>query len=184
MPRRPAAYPPVYREQIIALARADRTSKELAKEFAPSEQTIRNWIFQADADRGERPGVLTTDERAELSRLRRENRQVKVERDIMGKAADWFARESATIPPDASASWVRIRPLCRWRRCVACWACRRVGFTRGGRGRPRRGLSVIPPYAWRFGPRMRAPLARMAARASLKTCARSAIGSAANASRA
>ena len=104
MPRRPAAYPSTYREQIIALARAGRTSKELAKEFAPSEQTIRNWIFQADADRGERPGVLTTDERAELSRLRRENRQLKVERDILGKAAAWFARESGTIPPDSSAS--------------------------------------------------------------------------------
>jgi transposase len=104
MPRRPAAYPPAYREQIIALARAGRTSKELAKEFEPSEQTIRNWIFQDEADRGERPGVLTTDERDELSRLRRENRQLKVERDILGKAAAWFARESGTIPPDSSAS--------------------------------------------------------------------------------
>ena len=104
MPRRPAAYPPAYREQIIALARAGRSSKELAKEFEPSEQTIRNWIFHAEADRGERPAVLTTDERAELTRLHRENRQLKAERDILGKAAAWFARESGTIPPDSSAS--------------------------------------------------------------------------------
>jgi len=103
MPRRPAAYPPAYREQIIALARAGRTAKELAHEFEPSEQTIRNWLFQAAADRGERPGALTSEEHAELARLRRENRQLKVERDILGKAAAWFARETGTIPPDSSA---------------------------------------------------------------------------------
>lgn len=101
MPRRPAAYPAAYREQIIALARTGRSPKELAKEFEPSEQTIRKRIFQAEADRGERPGVLTSDERAELQRLRRENRQLKVERDILGKAAAWFARDSGTIPPES-----------------------------------------------------------------------------------
>jgi transposase len=47
---------------------------------------------------------LTTGERAELTRLRRENRQLKVEREILGKAAAWFARESGTIPPDSSNS--------------------------------------------------------------------------------
>ena len=102
MPRRPAAYPPAYREQIIALARAGRTAKALAAEFETSEQTIRNWIFQAAADRGEHPGALTTAEREELTRLRRENRQLKVERDILGKAAAWFARETGTIPPASS----------------------------------------------------------------------------------
>ncbi|MBX9857654.1 MAG: transposase [Gemmatimonadaceae bacterium] len=76
MPRRPAAYPVAYREQIIALARAGRSPKELAKEFEPSEQTIRNWLFQDGADRGERPETSTTEERMELRRLRRENRRV------------------------------------------------------------------------------------------------------------
>lgn len=104
MIRRPAAYPPAYREQIIALAGAGRTSKELAQEFEPSERPIRNWIFQAEADCGERPGALTIDEHEELSRLRHENRQLKVERDILGKAAAWCVRESGTIPPDSSAS--------------------------------------------------------------------------------
>ena len=104
MPRRPIAYPPAYREQIIALARAGRTPQELAAEFEPSEQTIRNWIFQGEADRGEQPGALTTEEREELSRLRRENRQLKVERDILGRAAAWFAGETGTIPPDSSRS--------------------------------------------------------------------------------
>ena len=104
MPRRPAAYPAAYREQLIALARAGRTPKELAVEFEPSEQTIRNWIFQAATDRGERPGALTTAEREELTRLRREVRRLKVERDILGKAAAWFARETGTIPPGSSDS--------------------------------------------------------------------------------
>lgn len=104
MPRRPAAYPAAYREQIIALVRAGRSPKELARAFEPSEQTIRNWVFQDGADRGERPEALTTDERGELQRLRRENRQLKVERDILGKAAAWFARESGTIPPESSSS--------------------------------------------------------------------------------
>jgi transposase len=104
MPRRPAAYPPAFREQIIALARAGRTSKELAQEFDPSKQTIRNGIFQAEADRVERPGALTSDEREELSRRRRENRPLTVERDIVGKAAAWYTRESGTIPPDSFAS--------------------------------------------------------------------------------
>ena len=104
MPRRPAAYPPAYRERIIALARASKSPKELAQEFEPSEQTIQNWMFQAEVDRGERPGAMTSDERAELSRLRRENRQPTVERDILGKAAAWLAQESGTIPSDASPS--------------------------------------------------------------------------------
>jgi len=104
MARRPAAYPAAYREQILALARAGRSAKALAAEFEPSEQTIRHWIFQAEADRGERPGQLTSEERVELTRLRRENRQLKVERDILGKAAAWCARESGTIPPESLPS--------------------------------------------------------------------------------
>lgn len=67
MPRRPAVYPAACREQIIALARAGRSPKELPKEFEPSEQTIRNWMFQDGADRGECPGAMTTEERAESS---------------------------------------------------------------------------------------------------------------------
>jgi transposase len=104
MPRRPAAYPAAYREQIIALVRAGRSLKALAKEFEPSEQTIRNWVFQDSADRGDHPEALTMDERTELQRLRCENRQLKVERDILGKAAAWFARASGTIPPESSSS--------------------------------------------------------------------------------
>ena len=99
--RRP--YPLEFREQVVALVRAGRTPEELSKEFEPSAQTIRNWVGQAATDRGERPGEVTTAERQELTRLRRENRQLKLEREILSKAAAWFARETDTLP-DSSAS--------------------------------------------------------------------------------
>jgi hypothetical protein len=66
MPRRPAAYPATSREQILALTRAGRRAKEPAQACEPSAQTIRHGLFQAEADRGERPGVLTRDERSVL----------------------------------------------------------------------------------------------------------------------
>jgi transposase len=97
-------YPREFREQLIALARAGRSPEALAREFEPSAQTIRNWIEQADRDAGRRTDGLTTDERAEITRLRRENRQLKLERDILSKAAAWFARETGTIPDGSSGS--------------------------------------------------------------------------------
>ncbi len=96
-------YPPEFRRQIIELHRAGRSVAELTREFEPGEQTIRLWIKQAEIDEGQREG-LTTDEREELRRLRRENRQLKLEREILKKAAAWFARESESIPPRDSTS--------------------------------------------------------------------------------
>ncbi len=86
MPHRLAAYPAAHRERIIALVRAGRSPKELAKELEPSGHTIRNWGFWDGADPGERLDALTIEERTELQRLPRENRQLKVERDILGRA--------------------------------------------------------------------------------------------------
>ena len=103
MSRTRKAYPPEFREQVVALVRAGRSPDALAKEFEPSAQTIRNWVGQAATDRGERPGELTTAERQELTKLRRENRQLRIEREILSKAAAWFARETDTLP-DSSAS--------------------------------------------------------------------------------
>jgi transposase len=77
---------------------------ELAEQFEPSEQTIRNWVKQADLDGGRRKDGLTTEEREELRQLRRENRRLKLERDILKKAAAWFARESGSIPDGDSSS--------------------------------------------------------------------------------
>ena len=103
MPRTRRPYPPEFREQLVALVRAGRTPEELAKEFEPSVQTIRNWVGQAATDRGERPEQLTSPERVELTQLRRENRRLRVEREILAKAAAWFARETDTLS-DSSAS--------------------------------------------------------------------------------
>jgi transposase len=104
MPKSHAAYPAEYRQQILELVRAGRTAEELAKEFEPSAQCIRNWIKQEEVDRGQRQDGLTSEERAELARLRRENKQLKLEREILAKAAAWFARETVSIPPKSSSS--------------------------------------------------------------------------------
>jgi transposase len=89
---------------MVELVRAGRSPKALAREFEPSEQTIRNWVKQADLDGGRRTDGLTTAERDEVRRLRRENRQLKLEREILKKAAAWFARETGTIPNGDSSS--------------------------------------------------------------------------------
>jgi len=104
MPRTRAPYPAEFREQIVALARAGRTPAELAREFEPSEQTIRVWIKQAEIDGGERQDGLSSEEKGELAHLRRENRQLRQERDILAKAAAWFARETGSVPPKSSSS--------------------------------------------------------------------------------
>ncbi len=98
------AYPKEFKEQIVALHRAGRTPAELAREFEPTEESIRAWIAQADRDDGVRQDGLTTVEREELVRLRRENRQLKIEREILAKAAAWFARETEQVPPRSSGS--------------------------------------------------------------------------------
>jgi transposase len=92
------AYPAAFREQLVALVHAGRSPEELAKEFEPTAQTIRNWAAQADRDRGTRSDGLTTAEQREIRELRRQVRQLTVERDILSKAAAWFARETGTIP--------------------------------------------------------------------------------------
>src|SRR5512141_1525415 len=99
MARKRAPYAPEFRRQMIELVRAGRTPEELAKEFEPSAQAIRNWAAEAGPDEGRRADGLTTAEREELNCLRRENRQLKLEREILSKAAAWFARETDVIPP-------------------------------------------------------------------------------------
>ena len=90
MPRTRNPYPAEFRDQIIALAKAGRSIESLAREFEPCVATIHGWVKQAEADDGDRPEVLTSDEREELRQLRRENRQLRQERGILSKAAAWF----------------------------------------------------------------------------------------------
>jgi transposase len=112
MPRTRPPYPPEIRRQMVELVRVGRSPEELAEEFEPSAQTIRNWLVQADRDEGLRHDGLTSEEREELRRLRRENKQLRLEREILSRAAAWWtrrfpsvtARETGTIPPNSSGS--------------------------------------------------------------------------------
>src|SRR6202011_5562233 len=99
-----AAYPPEFRRQMVELVRAGRSPEELSREFEPTAPSIRNWVAQSDRDAGRGDGGLRTAEREELNRLRRKNRQFQLEREILSKAAAWFARETNTIPHKGSSS--------------------------------------------------------------------------------
>jgi transposase len=89
---------------MVELVRAGRSPEELAREFEPTAKSIKNWVGQAERGAGRGDVGLTTVEREELNRLRRENRQLRLEREILSKAAAWFARETNTIPPKDSGS--------------------------------------------------------------------------------
>jgi transposase len=87
-------YTPEFRRQMVALVRTGRTPASLSKEFGPSAMTIGTWVKRAERDEGKGDGGLTSAEREELTRLRRENRKLREEREILSKAAAWFATES------------------------------------------------------------------------------------------
>lgn len=94
MPKTKPPYAEQFREQMVELYRVGRKAGELAKEFGCSEQSIMNWVARAAADRSKPmrgKDVLSSAEREELGRLRRENRQLRQERDILAKATAWFA---------------------------------------------------------------------------------------------
>lgn len=94
MPKSKPPYPAEFREQIVELFHAGRTLAELSREFGVSKQSISSWIKQAASSRGKpvrNKDVLTGAEREELSRLRRQVRQLQQERDILAKATAWFA---------------------------------------------------------------------------------------------
>ena len=87
MPRTRPAYPPEFKTQIVELSRSGRSFSQLAREFEPSLETIRNWVRQADLDEGVRKDGFTSVEKDEIRELRKENRRLKQERDILAKAA-------------------------------------------------------------------------------------------------
>lgn len=95
MPKPKPPYDPEFRRRVVELVRAGQPVVQLAKKFGCSEQSIRNWVRQQDLDEGRRNDGMTTDEREELARLRRENAVLKEEREILKKAAAWFAQEAA-----------------------------------------------------------------------------------------
>lgn len=96
MPRTRNPYPAEFREQIVALVRTGRSVESLAREYEPCAATIHEWVRQAGADDGGDPSSLTSEERDELRQLRREVKQLRQERDILSKAAAWFAQNDVT----------------------------------------------------------------------------------------
>ena len=96
MPQTKPPYPREVRTRAVDLVqKTGKTVEEVANDLGVSGQTLRNWIRQAEADAGKgRPGDLTTQEKAELHELKRENRILREERDILKKAAAFFAKES------------------------------------------------------------------------------------------
>ena len=94
MPRTRPPYPPEFRAEAIRLVKNSGDSiRQVAKELGISDQTLRNWVNQADVDAGKREG-LGTEERTELRELRKENRKLREEREILRKAAAFFATET------------------------------------------------------------------------------------------
>jgi transposase len=105
MPKFRPPYPPEFRQQMVELVRSGRTPEDLGREFEPSAQAIRNWVQQSGGqEESRRETSLTSAEQEELRRLRRENRQLREEREILAKAAAWFARETGSIPSRSSDS--------------------------------------------------------------------------------
>ena len=98
MPKSHPPYPPEFRRQMVELVRAGRTPEELSREYEPTAQSIWNWVRQAERDEGIRQDGLTTDEKEELRRLRREVRVLRQEKGILKRAAAWFAQETGSTP--------------------------------------------------------------------------------------
>jgi transposase len=96
VPKAPRPYPEEFRREAVQMLRAGRSPRELAESLGVSEQTLRNWRRQDQIDRRERDDGLTSDEREELRRLRRENARLRQERDLLKRAAAFFAAETET----------------------------------------------------------------------------------------
>jgi transposase len=99
VPRTRPPYPPEFRAEAVRLVRSGgKLIREVADDLGVSEQTLRNWVRQGDLDDGRRSDGLTSSEQEELRRLRRENRVLRQEREILKKAAAFFARETDQRP--------------------------------------------------------------------------------------
>ena len=98
MPKSKPPYPAEFRAEAIRLARTSgRPRTEIARDLGLTAETLRIWLKQDDLDAGRRSDGLTTEEGEELRRLRRENRILREEREILKKAAAFFVRETDSI---------------------------------------------------------------------------------------
>lgn len=98
-------YPKDFREQVVKLVQlGDRSVREVAEEFDISVDSVRRWVKQSQRDRGQRRDGLSTSEKRELLQLRRDVRRLRMEREILAKAAAWFARGTDSTPSGSSNS--------------------------------------------------------------------------------
>src|ERR1700749_678710 len=107
MPRTRPPYSPEFRRQMVDLVGAGRDPEELAREFEPTSQSIRNWVAEVDrhkGPRGEKSKSLGAAERDELVGLRTANKKLSVQTNITSRAAAWFARDTGAVPPGSSSS--------------------------------------------------------------------------------
>jgi transposase len=94
MPKARPPYPPEFKAEAVAMVRSGRPFREVAAALGMNEQSLRNWVKQADIDQGRRQDGLTTEERDELRQLRREVARLRQERDFLKRAAAYFAKET------------------------------------------------------------------------------------------
>jgi transposase len=93
-PRQRRSFTPEFKAEIVELCRrGERSIGQVAKDFDLTETNVRTWVKQAAIDQGERPG-LTTEERDELTKLRRENRSLREDVEILKRATAFFAKET------------------------------------------------------------------------------------------
>jgi transposase len=93
-PRRRRSFTPEFKAEIVERCRrGDRSVGQVARDFDLTETAVRAWVHQAETDAGDRPGV-TTEEREELARLRRENRRLREDNETLKRATAFFARET------------------------------------------------------------------------------------------
>lgn len=97
-------YPPEFRQKVLELVRSGRSVNAVAGEFEIARQTIMNWLKQDDLDAGRRHDGLTTEDQLEIRRLKKRIKDLEFERDVLKKAAAWFARETGSIPNNDSNS--------------------------------------------------------------------------------
>lgn len=97
-------YDPEFRQRIVELVRSGKPIEQIAREYGPTPTSIRAWVRQMDLDQGHRSDGLASDEKAELAKLRKENARLREERDILKKAAAWFAQEAESTSKRRSDS--------------------------------------------------------------------------------
>jgi transposase len=114
MAQKRKVYPPEFRHKVLELVRSGRSVNEVAREFEIARQSIMNWLKQDDIDAGRRDDGLTSEEREELFRLRRENKRLKIEQEILKKAAvDSMGQRNASLSLLAGVLYCKVF-LGRW----------------------------------------------------------------------